>query len=232
MRLCDAQAGAGGHHHHQAGLSPIFGGRRAFNDFHRLDGVDRQLIGEDLAHLVGNRLAVDRKRVRGVIAESVEKAVGIGRNPWRSERHQRTQRRRLAFERQLVKKVTIHIRVGGGSALNQIRAGLHGDRLRRLAEGQADLHLHGHGRPYVDVLAGDLKPGSRGRCGQMVVIVRKVIELELALAIGGGAATVVRDGVLNRDGGAGDNRSRRIEHRSVNRSAIGLSETRHCATKR
>ena len=103
VRLRDTEARAGGHHHHQAGLSSIFGRRRTFNHFHRLDGVDRQLLGEHLAHLVGNRLAVDRKRIRGVIAESVEKPVGIGRNPWRSECHQRTQRRRLAFERQLVK---------------------------------------------------------------------------------------------------------------------------------
>src|ERR1017187_4957548 len=116
--------------------------------------------------------------------------------------------------------------------LDQIRAGFHGDRLRLLAEGQADLQLHGHGRPYVDVLGGDLKPAGRSRRGQMVVVVRKVIELELALAIGHGAATVMRDRVLDRDGSAGDDGPRRIQDRSVNHPATRLSKAGERPTKR
>ena len=122
--------------------------------------------------------------------------------------------------------------MGGGSVLDQIRTSFHGDRLRLLAKGQADLHLQRHRRPYVNVLAGDLKPGSRGHRGQMVVIVWKVPKLELALAIGHGAASVVRDGVLNRDDSADDDRPRRIEDRSVNGSAVGLCEDAQFATNR
>ena len=61
VRLGDAQAGARGHHDHQAGLAAIFGGRRALDHLHRLHGVHRKLIRENLALLVGDRLAVDRK---------------------------------------------------------------------------------------------------------------------------------------------------------------------------
>ena len=123
-----SQPRAGGHHDHQAGLAAILRGRRAFDDFHRLHGVDRELIREDLALLVRNRLAVDGERVRGVIAESVEKTVGVGRNSRRGQRHQRTERRGVAFERQLVEKLPIHVRVGGGIGFDQIAAVL--SRLR------------------------------------------------------------------------------------------------------
>ena len=78
MRRGDAQARARGHHDHQAGLAAIFRGRRAFDHFHRLHGVDRDLIRENLALLVRDRLAVDGERVRGVIAQAVEKTVGVG----------------------------------------------------------------------------------------------------------------------------------------------------------
>ena len=36
---------------------------------------DRELIGDDLALLVGDRLAVDGERVLGVIAETMKKPV-------------------------------------------------------------------------------------------------------------------------------------------------------------
>src|SRR5580658_1081163 len=74
-----------GNHDHQTSLTAILRRGRAFKDFHRLDGVDRQLVGEDLALLIRNRLAVNGKRVRGVIAKSVKEAVRVGRGSWRSQ---------------------------------------------------------------------------------------------------------------------------------------------------
>ena len=69
-------------------LSPIFGGRRAGDDLHRLDRIERNLVGENFALLVGDGLAIDRERVLGVIAQPVEQAVGIGRDSRRGQRHQ------------------------------------------------------------------------------------------------------------------------------------------------
>ena len=75
MRRLRTEAGTGGYHNHKARLAPVFRGRRAFDHFHRLHRIDRNLIGKNLALLVGNGLAVDRKRVRRVVAHPVKKAV-------------------------------------------------------------------------------------------------------------------------------------------------------------
>ena len=89
----------------------------------RLHGVDRNLIREDLALLVGDGLAVDREGVGSVIAESVKQAVRIGRDARRGQRHQRTERRGLAFERQLVEQRAIDVGVGGRDRFRPGRAG-------------------------------------------------------------------------------------------------------------
>src|SRR5580692_6550432 len=161
----------------------------------------------------------------------MKQPVGIGRDSRDGDSDQGTELGRLAFEREPVKEAAINVRVAGRSVLDQIRASFPGDRLPLLAEGQADFQLHGYGGPYVYVLPGGLKPRNRGCRGQMVVVVRKVLKLELALAIGHGAATVMRDRVVDRDCSAGDDRSRRIQDRSVDRSAVGLSETRKRASQ-
>src|SRR5208337_4238408 len=44
-------------HNHKTGFAAIFGGRRTLNHLQRLYCIDRKLIGENLALLVGNRLA-------------------------------------------------------------------------------------------------------------------------------------------------------------------------------
>ena len=67
----------------QAGLVAIFGGRRSGNHFDRLHGIGRELVGEDFALLVGHRLAINRKRIRRVIAEAMEETVGVGRHSGR-----------------------------------------------------------------------------------------------------------------------------------------------------
>ena len=59
-----------------------------------------------------------------MIAEPVKETVGVGRDPGRGERYQRTERGRLALHRHLDKHVAIHVRVEGRVVLNQIAAGL------------------------------------------------------------------------------------------------------------
>src|SRR5215475_2671906 len=62
-----ALAGARGDVEHDAGLVTVFGGGRAGDDFHRLDRVGGNLVGELLAELVGDGLAVERDGILRVI---------------------------------------------------------------------------------------------------------------------------------------------------------------------
>ena len=122
VRRGHSLAGARGYVDDQACLAAVLGRRRAGNHLHRLDRIQRNLVGEDLALLIGDRLAIHGERVFGVIAQSVEEAVGIGGNPRRGERNQRTDRRGCALQRQLVDQVAVHVGVEGGRVLQQVLA--------------------------------------------------------------------------------------------------------------
>ena len=80
VRLSHAKTGAGGHVNDHAGLVAVFGRRRALDHFHGLYRVQRNLVREDFALLIRDRLAIERERVRRVIAQSVKQAVRIGGN--------------------------------------------------------------------------------------------------------------------------------------------------------
>src|ERR1700761_1250445 len=79
-------------HDHQAGLPSVFGRRRAGNDLKGLNRIRRQLVRKHLALLVGNRLPIYRKRVRGVIAETVEEPIRVGCYARGSKSYQRAER--------------------------------------------------------------------------------------------------------------------------------------------
>jgi len=82
---CDALAGAGGYVDDDAGLAAELGRRRAVDDFERLDGLGGKLVGENLALLIGDGLAVDGERVGGVVAEAVDRKIaenGKRGYPW------------------------------------------------------------------------------------------------------------------------------------------------------
>ena len=103
-RLGDALPGARGDLDDEAGLAAVFGRRRARDHLERLDGVGGKLVGEDLALLVGDGLAVDGEGVRGVVAEAVEETVGVGSDAGRGQGDQRAERGGLALERELVER--------------------------------------------------------------------------------------------------------------------------------
>src|SRR5260370_27200358 len=86
VRSSRALPRTGGYVDDEAGLSTIFGGRGSRNRLNRLDRIRRNLIGEHLALLIGDRLSVYRKRVRGVVAKTMEKTLGIGHGTGRSPR--------------------------------------------------------------------------------------------------------------------------------------------------
>ena len=75
-----AEPGTRSHVDNKAGLVSVLGRRRPADDRHRLHGVERNLVGEHLALLIGDGLAIQRKRVFRVIAQSVQETVGIGSN--------------------------------------------------------------------------------------------------------------------------------------------------------
>src|SRR5581483_2445876 len=79
VRSGHSQPGARGDIDNQTGFVPILGGWGAGNDLHGLHRIQWKLVGEDLALLVGDWLAIDREGVLCVIADSVKQAVRVGR---------------------------------------------------------------------------------------------------------------------------------------------------------
>ena len=65
---------------HYTRLFPKFRRWCARDNFHRRDRIQRNLVGEDLALLVGNRLPIDRERVLRVIAHSVKETIRVCRD--------------------------------------------------------------------------------------------------------------------------------------------------------
>jgi hypothetical protein len=76
-----ALTGPRGRYNHNAGLASVFRRRRPGDHRQGFDRIDWKLVGKDLALLVSNWLAVDAERIRGVVADPVEEAIGIGSNP-------------------------------------------------------------------------------------------------------------------------------------------------------
>src|SRR5580704_7734025 len=75
VRRGHALSGAGRDVDYDAGFVTEFSRRRSVDHLEGLDGVHRNLIGENLALLVRNWLAVERKRVLGVVAQAMEETV-------------------------------------------------------------------------------------------------------------------------------------------------------------
>src|ERR1041385_5904360 len=97
------QARTCGYLYYQARFVAKFCRRRSGNHFQRLNRFHRNLIREDLALLIRDRLAIHGKRIFCVIPKSVEESVGIGYYSRRRQGHQRTDRRRRTFQRYLFK---------------------------------------------------------------------------------------------------------------------------------
>ena len=83
---------------------------------------------------------------------------------------------------------------------------------------------------HIDILLRVLK--SRGGRGQMIVVVRNVIELERSLRVRFRALLVMGNRVQNRDRGALDRRSRRVQNRALDGARSRLPITQRAATER
>ena len=93
MWLLTSQTGTRRHLYDHAGLVTKLCRRGAGNHFKGLNRIERNLVGEYLALLIGDRLAIEREGVLGVIAESMKQPIGIRSDSRRRQRYQRTHRR-------------------------------------------------------------------------------------------------------------------------------------------
>ncbi len=219
MRRCHSLARLRRNVDDQAGLAAVFGCRRSLNNLQRLNGIKRNLVGEDFALLVGDGLAVHRKRVLGVIAKAVEGAIRIGRDSRGVERDRRAQRRGRALQRKSVERPLVRVGVGRGVILDQVSAvclNCHGrGRSRHLQlEGHGD--RHGRARLHVLLVAGK----ACCRDGQVVVVEGNVIELESSRAVGGHRPVKPADWVSDFDLGIGYHSSRGVEYRAVDGAGV------------
>src|ERR1035438_10525891 len=82
VRCRRTQARTRGHVNDQTRFVAELSGWSTGDDRHRLHGIEWNLIGKYFALLIGDGLAVERKRVLGMIAHTVEKSIGIGCDPW------------------------------------------------------------------------------------------------------------------------------------------------------
>src|SRR6202041_971328 len=186
VRSGDTLAGARGGLDDQAGLVSEFGGRGSGDNFQRLDRVNRQLIREHLALLVGDGLAVHRKRIFGVVAEPVEQTVGIRSDSRRGERYQGTDGRRRTFQGKLVEQGAVHVGVEGGFVLHQVATAFDSNGAGAAGHGSRNLQREWNRRANVNVLGVSAK--SRVVDGQVIGIERHVDETEIAGRVGGGGA--------------------------------------------
>ena len=74
-----------------ARLLAVLGRWRAGDDFQRLNSIERNLIREYLALLIGDRLPIQRKGILRVVAKTVKEAIRVGSNSRTAERNQGTQ---------------------------------------------------------------------------------------------------------------------------------------------
>ena len=141
------------HFNHQARFSAIFCRWPAGNRFERLNRVQGNLVGKDLALLVCNGLAIHGKRILRVIAQSVKQSVRVRHYSGRRQRYQGTDRRRLAFQRHPVRQRGVYVRMKAGIFLDEILSlGFHRNALYFCANFKADLQRCRHGGPHVHVL--------------------------------------------------------------------------------
>ena len=208
-----------GYLNHQACLIPVLRRWRAGNDLNRLNGIGGDLVGENLALLVGDRLAVYGKRVGGMIAKSMEKSVGIRCDAGSRQGHQRAHGGRGAFQRQLLDQVAVDIGVKRGVIFHQIIS-------RDRNGGGGSPHLQFDRRSYGDrgshrhVRRKRSKPRRSGN--EVIRIERQIGKSILTRSIRFRSPRKPADRIFNADGGAGNYRPRSIRHASCDRTRGGL----------
>ena len=216
--LCDSLARARGGDDDEAGFVAVLGRGRAGDDLDGLNGVGGNLVGEDLALLVGDGLAVDGEGVGGVIAEAVKEAVGVGCDAGGGFGHQRAEGGRLALHGNLGEQVAVDVGVEGGVGFDQVAGGLDGDCLGGAFNLEDELEIDADSGLDSDALDEGSEAG--GDDVDAVVVEGNVGKIELAECIGGCGSVESADliGEVNR--GAGDDGAGRIGDRAANGAGV------------
>ena len=164
---------------HQAGLVAELRARRAGDQFHRLDGVERNLRGELLALLIGDRLAVDREAGLRVIAQRVEEAVGIGHHAGAGHRDRVAQSAARGGGGQLRIELAIHVVVRVGDVFEHRGAArFHRDGGVFAGQREREFERHRNAGAHRHVLRAHREAGGGDR--NLVGIRRDVEEVERA----------------------------------------------------
>ena len=96
----------------------------------------------------------------------------------------------MTLQRQLVEKRAIDVGVRHWDVLHQIASvRAYGDVGSRASYLKCRRQVDRNSRPYVNILAADLEVSCAD--GQVIVVIRYVIELVFALIVGGDAAYIV-----------------------------------------
>ena len=83
LRLGHSEARLRRHLNHQARFAAVFGWGASRNRFQRLNGIQGNLVREDLALLIRDGLAINGERILGVISKPVEEAIRVRYHPRR-----------------------------------------------------------------------------------------------------------------------------------------------------
>ena len=201
-----AESGTGDGVDHEAGLIAEFGAGRAGDEFHGLDGVERNLGGELFALLIGDGLAVDGEAGLRVIAERVEEAVGIGHDAGAGHGDRVAESVAGSGGGQLRVEFAIHVVVRVGDVFEHGHAaGFHRDGGMFAGQGERNFERQRDAGAYRYVL-GVHREARRGDC-HLVLVRRDIEEVERAGGVGDGGALVARQRVVEFDLGARNDRS-------------------------
>lgn len=189
MGFLVAQSGLYGGVDDQACHITVLRRRRAVDQFHRLHGIERELVGKDLGLLVGDRLAVHGNQGVRVLPERVEETVGVCHHPGGRVGDHLAQPKGRALNGQRHDHALIHIGMRHRSLLDEVVGpGGYGHAGGDRGNLQGDLRPHKKPRPHLDILHGRLK--ALMRHGEVVRVEWDNIECEFAGSAGRGDAPV------------------------------------------
>src|SRR5215472_2954179 len=209
--LLGSQTRARSYLYDHAGLVAKLCRRSTRNYFKRLNRIERNLVGEHLALLIGDRLAIERERVLSVIAESMEETIRIRADSRRRERYQRTHRRRRALQRKLVEHAPIDVGVEGGNIFDQVcPVALDCHRLHGGSDLQANFQIDWNRRSKIEILNVGRKSAAGDR--HVVRVERDIRDAEGSRVVGAYAPFKLTDRIANLDGRTKYNRARRINN--------------------
>ncbi len=197
-------------------LSPYSAGGAPADYRHRLHGVERNLVRENLALLIGDGLTIERERVLRVVTEAVKQAIGIGRNSRRGQGHQRAKLGRRALQGNFVEQSTVNVSMESRIVLHQVAGfALHRNILGGGRNLEGHLQVHRNRRANVDVLHVRSEAGKVNR--QVIRIQGHIGEAESSRSVGLCGSSELADRILNLDGRPGNYRAGRVGYDAAER---------------